>query len=85
MRQLPDVINQILEVSTNYELKERLEKIKFDCAFTAPEVMDIRWDLTHEALCRHYPNPIGDNESIEVFCIFTTMNREQLITAVNGG
>lgn len=83
MRNLEHVINQILSVTTIDWLKNRLEKIKYDIGFTAPELMGMRWNLVHEALCDSYPNPIENDESIEVFCIFTTMSRDELIKAIN--
>jgi hypothetical protein len=81
MRKLENVIDQILAVSTNKELNKRLEQIKFDIGFTAPELMGIRWHLTHEALCDYIPNPIENDETIKIFCIFTTMTKEELLKA----
>ena len=83
MRKLENVIDQLLEVSTNEELNQELESIKYDVGFTAPELMGMRWNLTHEALSTHYPNPIENDETIEAFCIFTTMTRDELIKAIN--
>lgn len=83
MRKLENVIDKLLEVSTNEELNNELESIKYDIGFTAPELMSMRWNLTHETLCTHYPNPIENDESINVFCIFTTMTRDELIEAIN--
>ena len=83
MRKLENVIDQILNVSTNKELNNELASIKEDIGFTAPELMGLRWNLTHEALCNHLPNPVETDETIEVFCIFTTMTKDELIKAVN--
>jgi hypothetical protein len=83
MRKLEDVINQMIEVSTNKELNQELEKIKSDISFTAPELIGMRWDLTHEALCSHMPNPVANDESVQIFSIFTTMTEEDFKAQFN--
>ncbi|EOS8268462.1 hypothetical protein ABTI76_001036 [Bacillus cereus] len=78
MRNLIDVINQILEVSTNKELNERLEQIKFDAGFTAPELMHMRWDLTQATLETHILNPLESDETLKIISIFTTKPEEEV-------
>lgn len=82
MRRLEDVIDQIIAIATNDDLMNGLSRIKYDASYTAPEVMYIRWKQTHELLCEYFPNPIATEESINIFCIFTTLEREELIKAV---
>lgn len=77
MRQLTDVINQLLSVSTNEELNQALREIRNSCAYTAPEAMYIRWDETHGTLYEYTPNPIND-EMIKLFSIFSTRPEEEL-------
>lgn len=79
MRNLEDVINHILVVSTNRSLNKELEKIKRDVRFTAPELMYMRWNLTHEVLCEHIANPIENDETVKIFSIFTTLSEDEFI------
>ncbi|MEK5251526.1 hypothetical protein MKX66_28915 [Bacillus sp. FSL R9-9530] len=78
MRNLIDVINQILEVSTNKELNEKLEQIKFDAGFTAPELMRMRWDLTQVTLKTYILNPLESDETLKIISIFTTKSEEEV-------
>lgn len=77
MRNLEDVINHMLLVSTNENLNNELKRIKNDIRFTAPELMYIRWNLTHEVLCTYIDNPIESDETIEIFSIFTTLPKDE--------
>lgn len=78
MRNLADVIDQIVEVSTNEELNGKLEKIKSDIFFTAPEVMPMRWDLVSEALEESIPMPLKTDEHVKIISIFTTFPEEKV-------
>lgn len=75
---LLDVINQILEVSTNKELNEKLEKIKFDAGFIAPELMRMRWDVTQVTLKTYILNPLESDETLKIISIFTTKLEEEV-------
>ncbi|WP_144468691.1 cell division protein [Bacillus pumilus] len=77
MRQLTDVINQILEISTNEELNSELKQIKSDASFTSPELMHMRWDSTHDLLLDHTPNPIN-NEMVKIFSVFSTKSENEI-------
>lgn len=77
MRPLSDVIDQILEVSTNKELNRELQRTKSDIGFTAPELMHIRWAQVHQALTIYTPSPI-DDETVTLLSIFSTKSEEEI-------
>lgn len=90
MRELPNVINEMLEVIPNdYQyLIKALNNVKKDIGFTAPENMLIRWDAVHETLCDFLLN---DNDRIDkadcdwkvkCFSIFSTRSCDKIYNAL---
>lgn len=71
MRQLKDVIDQILGVSTSEELNSVLNKVKRDISFTAPELMSERWDQAFYSLMEAYPNPLISDEALKICAIWS--------------
>jgi ubiquinone/menaquinone biosynthesis C-methylase UbiE len=48
MRDLSKVLDSIIEIAP--EFQPQLDKIKYDCNFTAPEAMYIRWRQAYKYL-----------------------------------
>ena len=78
MRDLYEVIEQVIKISTNEELNERLKKIQFDIGFTAPELMGNRWGQASMALNDCIPDLFENDETIKIASIFMDIKEESL-------
>lgn len=78
MRYLGDVIEQILEVSTNEELNLALKEVEYDLGFKAPELHYTLWNRVGYYLNEIYPNPLKNEETLKIASIFTTLTEDEL-------
>lgn len=77
-RKLEDVIDQLLEASTDNVFNETLKKIRYSVFFTPPEAMGFRWEEVQAALHQAVPIPIPNDEGYKLVSIFTNMTDEQV-------
>ncbi|MFF1992856.1 hypothetical protein ACFVWC_16570 [Bacillus mycoides] len=78
MRNLIDVINQILEISTNKELNEKLKHYKNNVGYTAPESEKANWEWVGVLLDSYIPNPLESEETLKIVSIFTTHSEDEI-------
>ncbi|AEO93550.1 gp291 [Bacillus phage G] len=78
-RNIKDVIEEIKSVSANEDLHAELTRISNNATFKAPELMYELWDEMHLLLLNVYINPFTSDEALEVFAIFTTKTKEELL------
>lgn len=81
MRNLHDVINKMIEKSKSDELNESLLKIKRSIDFTAPELMNIRWNQVHMVMTSFTLTNQGKPEhywQYEVISVFSTRSVEEI-------
>lgn len=86
MRNLKDVIDNIINVSENIELNLRLKSIRSSVDFTAPEVMHIRWNQVHETMLEHTLTKDNKPEfewQYKVLSIFSTRSVEEIKSELN--
>jgi|GEM_PF-6546130 len=77
-RKLEDVIDQLLEASTDEKFNETLKKIRSRIFYTPPEAMGFRWEEVQAALTKAVPVPIPNDEGYKLVGIFTNMTDEQV-------
>lgn len=76
-RNILDVIDKMIEVTSRENLKYALEHIREGAKFTAPEAMYIRWDETSIALQQIIPPSKSlTDEDIKVLSIFSEVDEE---------
>lgn len=80
MRNITDVIKQLQNVSSNDDFKNLLNYILNDYRYKAPEVAsELWWDL-QSALISCYETPYSSGEALELFSIFTTKTKDELLS-----
>ena len=72
-RNIGEVIDEIMVVSSIEGMKRDLLKLKRDSALVAPENMYMAWEKAQEILMDYIPDPLESEENNRVFKIFVNV------------
>lgn len=78
MRDLADNLEKIIQVSTNQNLVRRLVRLKQEVLQTPIECMHIEWVTASEILGSYIPNPLENEETLEIIHIFCNQSKEEV-------
>ena len=81
MRNLEEVIDNIKKLLSeeDEDLILCLDRIIYDCGYTAPEVMGIRWNQCYRVLMDHLDLKSTNEKAIKIFSIFSGNSEENII------
>lgn len=79
MRDIQEVGQEILVHVTSKHVTESIERLLGEAIFRAPEIQYLSWGRMQQILILHYKKPTSSNEALEVFSIFTTLSKEELL------
>lgn len=78
MRDLADTLERIIQVSSNKKLIRRLVRLKQEVLQTPIECMHIEWITASEILDSYIPNPLENEETLEIIHVFCNQSKEEV-------